>query len=45
MLAGGGAERLDVLDRADEVGALEENGGGLAVDRGGQRGRVGRPVL
>ena len=40
-----GAERLDVLDRAEEVGALEDHRGGLAVDRGGQGGGVGQPAL
>ena len=33
VLLGRGAERLDVLDRAEEVGALQEDGGGLVVDR------------
>src|SRR4029077_1499972 len=45
VLPGGGAERLDVLDRAEEVGALQDHGGGLAVDRLGQRGGVGQPAL
>ena len=45
VLLGGGAERLDVLDRAEEVGALQEDGGGLVVDRFGQRGGVGDAVL
>ena len=45
MLLRGGAERLDVLDRAEEVGALQEDGGGLAVDRRGQRGGVGEAAL
>jgi hypothetical protein len=45
VLLGGGAERLDVLDRAEEVGALQEDGGGLAVDRPGQRGGVGDAAL
>jgi hypothetical protein len=39
------AERLDVLDRAEEVGALEEDRRRLAVDRRGQRRRVGDPAL
>ena len=39
------AERLDVLDRAEEVRALEDDRGGLAVDRRGQRRGVGQPAL
>ena len=35
------AERFDVLDRAEEVGALEDHRRGLAVDRRRQRRRVG----
>ena len=40
-----GAERLDVLDRAEEVRALQDHRSGLAVDRArpGPRGRSGRP--
>ena len=34
------AERLDVLDRAQEVRLLQEDGGGLVVDRVGQGGGV-----
>ncbi len=39
------AERLDVLDRAEEVGALQDHRGRLAVDRRRQRRRVGQAVL
>ena len=45
MLLGRRAERLDVLDRAEEVGALQEDGRGLAVDRRRQRRRVGDAAL
>ena len=39
------AERLDVLDRAEEVGALQDHRRGLAVDRRRQRRRVGDAAL
>ena len=44
MRLGGDAEGLDVLDRAEEVGALQEDGGGLPVDRAGERRGVGQPT-
>ena len=37
-------ERLDVLDRAEEVRVLDEDRGGLVVDCLGERGGVGEPV-
>ena len=39
------AERFDVLDRAEEVGALQDDRRGLAVDRRRQRRRVGDAAL
>ena len=38
-------ERLDVLDRTEEVRGLQEDGGGLSVHRLGQRRRIGEAVL
>ena len=41
---GGGDERLEVLDGAEEVGVLQEDGGDGVVQRVGERLRVGRAV-
>jgi hypothetical protein len=38
-------QRFDVLDRAEEVRTLEEDGGSLAVDRLGQGGGLGHAAL
>ena len=45
VLPGGRAERLDVLDRAEEVGALEDHGGRLVVDGLGQCRGVGEAAF
>ncbi len=38
-VVGGRGERLEVLDRAEEVRVLDEDGGGLVVERRGQLAR------
>ena len=45
VLPGGCAERLDVLDRAEEVGALQDHGGGVSVDDIGQGRGVGEAAV
>ena len=43
-VVGDRGDRLEVLDRAEEVRVLDEDGGGLVVDGLGERVEIGEPV-